>query len=211
MFRRLAPSAQLETDNLITSRDTWETTRPLLESLTVEKLTTAAQQAAKHKPVSDAAVKKLLAMVNTIGTKDPGSQERKSHLLAQLKSATVYYGLPQIFITLNPADNISPVALFYAGERIDVKSFYPRLYMAGDRLKTMLDNPLAVVEYFRNTINTIIKTMLKGGMFGDLIHYHRLRADHILPQVRDVLEKNLSTGGKGSSLTVCACRGCPTT
>jgi hypothetical protein len=211
MFRRLAPSAQLETDKPNHEPDTWETTRPLLESLTVEKLTTAAQQAAKHKPVSDAAVKKLLAMVNTIGTKDPGSQERKSHLLAQLKSATVYYGLPQIFITLNPADNISPVALFYAGERIDVKSFYPRLYTAGDRLKTMLDNPLAVVEYFRNTINTIIKTMLKGGMFGDLIHYHGLRADHILPQVRDVLEKNLSTGGKGSSLTMRACRGCPTT
>jgi Helitron helicase-like domain at N-terminus len=147
-------------------------TGPLLESLTEERLTTAAQQAAKHKPITDAAVKKLLAMVNTIGTKDPGSEERKSHLLARLKSATVYHGLPQIFITLNPADNISPVALFYAGERIDVKSFHPHLYSAASRLKTMLDNPLSVVEYFRNTIDTIIKTMLKGGMFGELVHYH---------------------------------------
>jgi hypothetical protein len=131
-----------------------------------------AQEAAKNKPISDAAVKKLLAMVNTIGTKDPGSEERKSYLLARLKSATIYHGLPQIFITLNPADNVSPIALFYAGERIDVKSFYPQLYTAGHRLKTMLDNPLSVVEYFRNTINTILKTMLKGGMFGELIHYH---------------------------------------
>jgi Helitron helicase-like domain at N-terminus len=32
----------------------------------------------------------------------------------------------------------------------------------------MLDNPLAVVEYFHNTI---IEKMLKGGMFGELIHY----------------------------------------
>jgi len=86
---------------------------------------------------------------------------------------TVYHGLPQIFITLNPKDNISPIALFYAGgERINVKSFYPHLYMAGDRLKTMLNNPLATMEYFHNTIDTIIQTMLKGGMFGDLIHYH---------------------------------------
>jgi hypothetical protein len=111
-------------------------------------------------------------MVSTIGTADPGSEERKSHLLAQLKSATVYHGLPQIFITLNPADNASPVALFYAGERIDVKSFHRNLYSAASRLKTMLDNPLSVVEYFRNTIDTVIETMLKGGMFGDLIHYH---------------------------------------
>jgi hypothetical protein len=69
---------------------------------------TAAQEAAKNKPISDAAVKKLLAMVNTIGTKDPGSEERKSYLLARLKSATIYHGLPQIFITLNPADKRLP-------------------------------------------------------------------------------------------------------
>src|SRR5579859_4380530 len=140
--------------------------------VTEERLMTTAQEAAKLKPISNAAVKKLLAMVNMIGTKDPGSEERKSHLLAWLKSATIYHGLPQIFIMLNPADNISPIALFYAGERIDVKSFYPQLYTAGHRLKTMLDNPLSVVEYFRNTINTILKMMLKGGMFGELIHYH---------------------------------------
>jgi Helitron helicase-like domain at N-terminus len=133
---------------------------------------TAAREAAKHKPISDAAVKKLLAMVNTIGTKDPGSEERKSHLLARLKSATVYHGLPQIFLTLNPADNVSPVALFYAGEKIDVKSFHPNLYSKASRMSAMLHNPLAVVEYFRNTIQTIIKTMLKGGMFGELVHYH---------------------------------------
>jgi Helitron helicase-like domain at N-terminus len=36
----------------------------------------------------------------------------------------------------------------------------------------MLHNPLAVVEYFRNTVDTIVKTMLKAGMFGDLVHYH---------------------------------------
>jgi Helitron helicase-like domain at N-terminus len=171
-FDILRRGHSLRQSNLITSRDHWEMTGPLLESLTEERLTTAAQQAAKHKPITDAAVKKLLAMVNTIGTKDPGSEERKSHLLARLKSATVYHGLPQIFITLNPADNISPVALFYAGERIDVKSFHPHLYSAASRLKTMLDNPLSVVEYFRNTIDTIIKTMLKGGMFGELVHYH---------------------------------------
>jgi Helitron helicase-like domain at N-terminus len=171
-FDLLRRGLSLKESNLITSRDHWDTTGPLIESLTEERLTTAAQEAAKHKPISDAAVKKLLAMVNTIGTKDPGSEERKSHLLARLKSATVYHGLPQIFLTLNPADNVSPVALFYAGEKIDVKSFHPNLYSKASRMSTMLHNPLAVVEYFRNTIQTVIKTMLKGGMFGELVHYH---------------------------------------
>lgn len=35
----------------------------------------------------------------------------------------------------------------------------------------MLDNPLAVVQYFRNTVDTIINTMLKGGMLSELLHY----------------------------------------
>jgi hypothetical protein len=38
----------------------------------------------------------------------------------------------------------------------------------------MLDNPLAVVEYFHNTINTIIGTLIMGGIFGELIHYQGL-------------------------------------
>jgi Helitron helicase-like domain at N-terminus len=131
----------------------------------------AANQAAKHEPIADAGVKKLLEMVRTIGSAAPGSEERKSYDLARMKSAAVCFGLPQIFITLNPADNVSPVALFYSGEKIDVKEFHPKLYSAAQRLETMLDNPLAVVDYFRNTTSAILNSLLKGGMFGDLIHY----------------------------------------
>jgi Helitron helicase-like domain at N-terminus len=36
----------------------------------------------------------------------------------------------------------------------------------------MLNNLLSVVEDFRNTIDTILITMLGGGMFGELVHYH---------------------------------------
>ena len=157
--------------NLITSREAWETTAPLLESITDEKLAVAASEAARHKPITNAAVKKLLTMVETIGSTAPGSEERKSYDLARMKSATVRFGLPQIFATFNPADNNSPVSLFYAGEKINVKEFHPRLFSAAERMKTMLDNPLAVVDYFRNMIETIIHTMLKGGMFGKLQHY----------------------------------------
>ena len=89
-----------------------------------------------------------------------------------MKSAMVYFSLPQIFLTLNPGDLVSPVALFYAGEKINVKEFHPRLFSVAERLKTMLDNPLAVVEYFRNIVNMIVKMLLKRGIFGELVHYH---------------------------------------
>jgi len=162
----------LSKSNLIASRDSWDVTGPLLASLTDQKLAKAANEAARHKPITDPGVKKLLAMVTSIGGTAPGSEEKKSYELAQLKSSMVYFGIPVIYLTFNPAENSSPIALLYAGENIDVKSFSPQLYAAGERLNTMLANPLAVVEYFHRTINTIIQTLLKGGMFGELLHHY---------------------------------------
>src|SRR5436309_13502363 len=109
-------------------------------------------------------------MVSSIGGTVPGSKEKKAYELALLKSSVVYLGVPVIYLTFNPGENGSPIALLYAGENIDIESFSPQLYAAGERLNTMLGNPLAVVEYFHRTINTIIQTLLKGGMFGELVH-----------------------------------------
>ena len=93
-------------------------------------------------------------------------------MLAELKSSMVYYECLVIFLTLNPADLHSPISLFYAGEKIDILQFNPTMHSASERLRIMLKNPLAVVEYFHNMVKTIIETVLKGGMFGDPLHYY---------------------------------------
>ena len=36
----------------------------------------------------------------------------------------------------------------------------------------MLQNPLAVVEYFHTLVDTIIETVFKQQLFGDLRHYY---------------------------------------
>jgi len=147
-------------------------TRPLLKSLTDKRLANAANEAAQHKPVTDAGVKKLLAMISSIGSTAPGSEEKKSYELAQLKSFMIHFDLFVIYLIFNPEENNSLIALLYAEENIDVEAFSPQLYAAEERLNMMLKNPLAVVEYFHNTINTILRTLLKEGMFGELIHYY---------------------------------------
>ena len=93
-------------------------------------------------------------------------------MLVELKSSMVYYGCPVIFLTINPADLHSPISLFYSGETIDVLQFDPAMHSVTERLTIMLKNPLAVVEYFHNMVKTIIETVLKGGMFGNLLHYY---------------------------------------
>ena len=93
-------------------------------------------------------------------------------MLTQLKSSVIRHGSPTIFLTLNPAERHSPLALYYAGQQIDIDSFFPENYSSSARLELMLKNPLAVVEYFHTTVNIIINTLLKGGIFGELAHHY---------------------------------------
>jgi hypothetical protein len=86
---------------------------------------------------------------------------KKSHMLTQLKSSIVYYGCPIVFLTLNPGDQYSPLALYYAGQEIDLKTFDPHLWSSSKRMEVVMDNPLRMVEYFHTTIQAIIEGPLK--------------------------------------------------
>jgi len=101
---------------VLTRRKTWPATALLLESLTAEQLMEAASQAEKHQPITDLAIRELLKGVARIGSTASGSDERKSYMLAQLKSSIVHFGCPIIYLTINSHERYSPVALFYAGE-----------------------------------------------------------------------------------------------
>ena len=74
----------------------------LLESLTAERLIEATSQVEKHQPITDPAIQELLKDVACVGSTASGSNERKSNMLAQLKSSIVYFGCPIIFLTINP-------------------------------------------------------------------------------------------------------------
>jgi Helitron helicase-like domain at N-terminus len=158
--------------NVQASYSTWPATKELLESLTAEEIIEAANKAQQYKPNDDHRIKELLKMLSRIGSTASGSDEKKSYMLAQLKSSMMYYECPILYVTINPAERYSPISLFYAGEKIDVKNFSAEFHTYSERLKCMLNNPLPVVEYFHDLVTTIIETVLKGGMFGELNHYY---------------------------------------
>jgi hypothetical protein len=153
------------------SHKTWPRTKALLESLDPQDLLHAAEQAENHLPISDPRVLELLKMIARVGATAAGSEEKKSYLLAQLKSSMIYHGCPTIFLTLNPAETRSPIALFYAGEEIKVDDFDPKQYPANRRLEKTINNPLAVVEYFHGMVRVIIERVLQAGIFGELTHH----------------------------------------
>lgn len=158
--------------NLQTQSNNWEATEQTLTSLSSDQLRPAAEMSRKHQKITDPQILTLLRYINRIGVTSKGSDEKKSHMLMQLKSSIVYHGCPIVFLTLNPGDRYSPLALFYAGEEIDLRNFNAEGWSAADRLKSMMENPLAMVEYFHNTVKTIIEGPLKQGLFGRMQHHY---------------------------------------
>ena len=155
----------------LTSRATWQSTRMLLESLTHKELEDAAAEQRDHKPITTPAVRELLKLISRIGSAAPGSDEKKSYMLAELKSSTVYHGFPTIYMTINPGDLHSPLSIKYSGVDIDINNFTPEFYTYADRLRVLQKNPLAIVEYFRNLVDAIL-SVVKQGIFGELTHHY---------------------------------------
>jgi hypothetical protein len=155
-----------------TKQRSWNKTKQLLESLTAEDLREAVIQEQKHHKIENPAVWELLKSLGQIGTAASGSDEKKSYMLTELKSSFIYHGCPIIYLTINPGDRHSPLALFYAGAKINVNNFIPEEYSFTDRMNKLLHNPLAVVEYFHNMVQAIIEGVLKGGLFGEEKHHY---------------------------------------
>jgi Helitron helicase-like domain at N-terminus len=158
--------------SVLARQKTWPRTELLLASLTSDQLSEAASQAENHQPFTNASVRELLKGVNRVGTNAAGSDERKSYLLAQLKSSIVHFGCPLLYLTINPNERYNPIALLYAGEEIDVRTFQPQMYSLSKRLKSTLKSPLAVIEYFHNMIKNIFDNIIKEGIFGEVSHYY---------------------------------------
>lgn len=155
-----------------TKQRAWKKTQRLLESLTAEDLRQAANEERKYHKISNPAVLELLKLLGQVRGTTSGSDEKKSYMLTELKSSFIYFGCPVIYLTLNPGDRHSPLALLYAGVKINVKNFIPEEYSFTDRVQKLLGNPLAVVEYFHNMVKAIIEGVFKEGMFGELVHHY---------------------------------------
>ncbi|CAF1287003.1 unnamed protein product [Rotaria sp. Silwood1] len=69
---------------------------------------------------SNNALNKLLQRIKTVGGRVMGSAYSRTALRARTHALIYSQGLPSIFLTLNPADIHSPVALYFAGVKLDL-------------------------------------------------------------------------------------------
>ncbi|KAJ3920277.1 hypothetical protein C8J55DRAFT_440622, partial [Lentinula edodes] len=123
----------------------------------------------------------LLKQVNIIAAKIPGSQASKTATRNQIRSYYAYFGLPHLFLTLNPSAVHSPVfQVIYGEDKVDLAEHFPYVvHPRGERACRVAKDPVAAADFFDFMYHTVFehlfgwdfkagKSTVDGGIFGHL-------------------------------------------
>ena len=81
-------------------------------------------------------------------------------------------GLPSIFLTLNPADIHSHVALYFADVSLNLdKIEYDQLMDTYKRAEIIASHPVATAKFFHLLITNILDTLIMGDVLGPIKAY----------------------------------------
>ncbi|CAF5000979.1 unnamed protein product [Rotaria sp. Silwood1] len=121
---------------------------------------------------SNSALNKLLHHIKTIGGRVMGSAYSRTALRTRIHALIYNQGLPSIFLILNPADIHSPVALYFAGVKLDLDNIQlAQLMTTYKRAEIIASHPVATAKFFHLLISNILNTMLSGGVLGPIKAY----------------------------------------
>ncbi|KAJ3935348.1 MAG: hypothetical protein NXY57DRAFT_888171, partial [Lentinula lateritia] len=123
----------------------------------------------------------LLNQVNIISSKIPGSQASKTVTRNQIRSFYSYFGLPHLFLTLNPSAVHSPIfQVMYGESNVDLSERYPYVvHPRSERACRVAKDPVAAADFFDFMYHMIFehlfgwdfksgKSCKDGGLFGHL-------------------------------------------
>ena len=154
---------------LVTSRPYFQKSAQLLESLSSKDITLALVNISKgaYTKVSDEKIGALMKHIKVVGGHVMGSAHMRSTLRTKIHSLCFNIGLPSIFVTINPADTHSPVALYFAGVDLDLDKVIPgAIGTSYERAKIIASHPVATAKYFHCLIKSILKCLVLGGVLG---------------------------------------------
>ncbi|CAF4698555.1 unnamed protein product [Rotaria sp. Silwood2] len=114
----------------------------------------------------------MLQHIKTIGGRVMGSAYLRTALRTRIHALIYNQGLPSIFLTLNPADIHSPVALYLAGVKLDLDNIQNEQLMdTYKRAEIIASHPVANAKFFHLLITNILNTMIIGGVLGPIKTY----------------------------------------
>ncbi|CAF3216892.1 unnamed protein product [Rotaria sp. Silwood2] len=121
---------------------------------------------------SNSVLNKLLQHIKTVGGRVMGSAYSRTALRTRIHALIFNQGLPSIFLTLNPADTHSPVALYFAGVKLNLDNVQNEQLMdTYRRAEIIASHPVSTAKFFHLLITNILGTMIMGGVLGPVKAY----------------------------------------
>ncbi|CAF5076995.1 unnamed protein product, partial [Rotaria sp. Silwood1] len=101
-----------------------------------------------------------------------GSTYSRTALRTRIHALIFNQGLPSIFLTINPADIHSPVALYFAGVQLNLDKIQNEQLMdTYRRAEIIASHPVATAKFFHVLISNILDSMIMGGVLGPVKAY----------------------------------------
>ena len=100
----------------------------------------------------------LLKYVNMIAARIPGLQAVKVFMRNEIRSYCGFFGLPHLYITLNPNAAHSPIfQLMFGDEMVDLLKQFPVLVSAREQALRLAKDPVAGADFFNFCIMSIFR------------------------------------------------------
>ncbi|CAF4213337.1 unnamed protein product, partial [Rotaria magnacalcarata] len=159
---------------LIATKPYFRATAHEIQSLNSKDIEMAVDHISKRTYSSEpnSVLNKLLNHIKTIGGRVMGSAYSRAALRTRIHALIFNQDLPSIFLTLNPADIHSPVALYFAGVNVDLDNIrIEQLMTTYKRAETIASHPVATAKFFHLLITNILDTMIVGDVLGPVKAY----------------------------------------
>lgn len=114
----------------------------------------------------------LMRQIKMVGGNVMGSAHSRAILRTQIHSLIFNQGLPSIFMTVNPADIHSRIALYFAGVNLDIDEILPdTIPSTYERAQIIAAHPVSTAHFFNVLISSILKCMIEQGLLGPIKAY----------------------------------------
>ena len=159
---------------LMASRSYFQDAASDLQTLTSKEIEAALVSVTKKtfSSVTNPRINMLIRQIKTVGGSVMGSAYSRAALRTQIHALIFSQGLPSIFMTINPADIHSRVALYFAGVDLDLDTIIPETIPSTyERAQIIASHPVATAHFFNVLITSILKCMVEKGVLGPIKAY----------------------------------------
>ncbi|HLO39007.1 MAG TPA: DUF6570 domain-containing protein [Lacibacter sp.] len=150
----------------------------VLRSLKYQDLTEALLKAEKGEVIREKDILTILDTLKSVGSKVTGSSYARLASRREILSLQLKYGLPRIFVTINPHDFNSPVLFFFNGIKKNVSDLFEPSLHYNRRRSIALGDPVSAAQFFHTTVSCFLDILLgyqaetKVGVLGKISAYY---------------------------------------